>query len=389
MKRIPALLLRAALCWLCLAAAARASPEVSASVPLAPALYRSGGQTLLRYEIHLTNHQSGPVELAALAISDSVSGRVLDTLAEARLAPLVQPLDQNRPGGAAPSLALAGGEQAVVYIDLAIPARRVPRRLGHRLTYSFAGSGEARMADVAPVAVAHKPAHVIGPPLSGGPWVAVHHAGWQRGHRRMFYTEDGKTRLPGRFAIDFVGVTQAGKVSSGNPDRPADALGYGAEVIAVADATVAAVRDGMAEAGSIAANGRHAPQDAAGNYLVLDLGQGRYAFYEHLKPGSIAVRTGQRVRRGDTIGALGFTGDSTGPHLHFHIADGPAPLGAEGLPFVIDKFTQHGRYADIGLLGKQAWSASPARIVRERPAENAVVDFGARTPGALNQGDGR
>src|SRR3546814_7386768 len=69
----------------------------------------------------------------------------------------------------------------------------------------------------------------------------------------------------------------------------------------------------------------------SGNACALDLGDGRHAFYEHLKPGSIRVVPGQRVRRGEVIAELGFTGDSTGPHLHFHVADAPSPLGAEGL----------------------------------------------------------
>jgi Peptidase family M23 len=54
---------------------------------------------------------------------------------------------------------------------------------------------------------------------------------------------------------------------------------------------------------------------------VLDLGQGKFAFYEHLKSGSVVVRKGQHVKKGQTIAALGYTGQSTGPHLHFHVAD--------------------------------------------------------------------
>src|SRR3546814_3208759 len=93
----------------------------------------------------------------------------------------------------------------------------------------------------------------------------------------------------------------------------------------------------MVESATISAHPENALGDATGNYVALDLGDGRHAFYEHLKPGSIRVVPGQRVRRGEVIAELGFTGDSTGPHLHFHVADAPSPLGAEGLPFEIDR----------------------------------------------------
>lgn len=53
---------------------------------------------------------------------------------------------------------------------------------------------------------------------------------------------------------------------------------------------------------------------------MLDLGDNRHAFYGHLLPGSLRVKPGDRVRRGQVIGRLGNSGNSTGPHLHFHNA---------------------------------------------------------------------
>jgi murein DD-endopeptidase MepM/ murein hydrolase activator NlpD len=168
-------------------------------------------------------------------------------------------------------------------------------------------------------------------------------------------------------------------MAHGDPDVPAHALGYGAAVLAVADATVVAVRKDMPEAARVSANPRHALQDEAGNYVALRLDEGRYAFYEHLRPGSVTVEPGQRVQRGDVLGELGFTGASTGPHLHFHVADGPSTIGAEGRPFVLGSFELIGRYADPSRLGKGRWSPRREDQAMQRssewPAENAVVRF--------------
>ncbi len=54
-----------------------------------------------------------------------------------------------------------------------------------------------------------------------------------------------------------------------------------------------------------------------GNLVILDHGNGWITYYGHLN--SRAVGCGQTVQRGGTIGAVGTTGHSTGPHLHFEM----------------------------------------------------------------------
>jgi murein DD-endopeptidase MepM/ murein hydrolase activator NlpD len=129
----------------------------------------------------------------------------------------------------------------------------------------------------------------------------------------------------------------------------------------------------------VAGNPKHSLDEDAGNYVTLHLDDGRYAFYEHLRPGSIAVEPGQRVHRGDVLGELGFTGASTGPHLHFHVSDGPSTVGSEGRPFVLDAFDLLGSYRDLGRLGKAGWTPRPRQEAAQRhdewPGENAVVRF--------------
>ncbi len=77
-------------------------------------------------------------------------------------------------------------------------------------------------------------------------------------------------------------------------------------------------------------------ETVGGNYVALDLGGNRFAFYAHLQPGSIKAKVGDRVRKGQVLALLGNSGNSTEPHLHFQVTDGNSPLGSEGLPYVFD-----------------------------------------------------
>lgn len=70
-----------------------------------------------------------------------------------------------------------------------------------------------------------------------------------------------------------------------------------------------------------------------GNSVVLDLGDGVYAVFAHLRRGSVRVRKGDRVKAGDVLGEVGNSGNSSEPHLHFHLMDRPGPMAAAGLPF--------------------------------------------------------
>lgn len=324
------------------------------------------------YELHLTNTSHAPRTLRRLDVIDDDDGRVLATFAGRELTSRLAPA----PAGDLQTPVIRPGQRSVLYLEWQAPARR-PATLVHMLTYDVQPDAPASLRG-ARTAVSYAAGAPLGPPLRGGPWVAIHYAAWANGHRRVFNTVDGKARIPGRFAIDWVRVDDNGRMARGDPDVPAHALGYGAPVLAVADAAVVAVRRDMPEAARVSANPRHALQDEAGNYVVLRLDEGRYAFYEHLRPGSVTVKPGQHVRRGEVLGELGFTGASTGPHLHFHVANGPSPTGAEGRPFVLGPFELVGRYADPSRLGKGRWSTRDREASQrsgEWPAENAVVRF--------------
>jgi murein DD-endopeptidase len=112
-----------------------------------------------------------------------------------------------------------------------------------------------------------------------------------------------------------------------------------------------------------------------GNYVILDLGNGRYAMYFHMQPGKIRVKVGDKVWRGEVLGLVGNSGNSDGPHLHFQIGDANSPLGSEGLPFVFESFEKLGQ----GALNDNGASWKPTGKVEKRrmeiPVENVVVRF--------------
>ncbi|MEZ5994721.1 MAG: M23 family metallopeptidase [Hyphomonadaceae bacterium] len=75
---------------------------------------------------------------------------------------------------------------------------------------------------------------------------------------------------------------------------------------------------------------------AAGNYVLIAHEGGEHTLYAHMRQGSVRVRPGQRVAAGDQIGEAGTSGNSTEPHLHFQVIDGPDLNTARGLPIVFE-----------------------------------------------------
>ncbi|HWQ86191.1 M23 family metallopeptidase [Brevundimonas sp.] len=333
-------------------------------VGAAPAPVRIGDRTRLVYELQLSNFAPTPLEVSRIEAVDGGTGRTLADLQGAALASAL---------GGPPVV----GPNAFVlaHVEASVDGA-APDSLRHRVTFSSPG-GVRTVVENGHTPIDAAPLPVLGPPLSGGPWVAVYQPDMERGHRRVAYAVDGKARVPGRFAIDWIKVDETGATGAAGGTRLDSNLSFGAEVLAVADGVVAATRDGVPDPADLEGVDRVALEDATGNYVAIDIGGGRYAFYEHLSPG-LRVRPGDRVRRGQVIGTLGFTGQASGPHLHFHVSDAPDPLPAEGRPYVLEGFRVVGRYPSIQAFGRgQPWERATEADgeAPSFPAHNVVVRF--------------
>jgi hypothetical protein len=163
-------------------------------------------------------------------------------------------------------------------------------------------------------------------------------------HRRWDYTIPGLQQLGFktnfmRYSYDFVPVDGNGNMSLGTEEKNESWPGFGMPIRAVADGVVAAVVDSNPDdrtfdPATIATGGT---MKIWGNYVVIDHGSGEHSLYGHIRNGSSRVKAGQRVHRGDVIAAIGASGSSMFPHLHFEMQTGPG-TDAEGLPSSFDGF---------------------------------------------------
>ncbi|HEY3175188.1 MAG TPA: M23 family metallopeptidase [Candidatus Polarisedimenticolia bacterium] len=178
-------------------------------------------------------------------------------------------------------------------------------------------------------------------PLAGrwfiGADPAMHH------HRRWV--------VPEEFALDIARLGDSGATHRGDGSKLSEYHAYGQEVLAAADGVVVSVEGSIPEAAAMLRQPGEAAEayekrmmemqagllakgylHAAGNHVVIEHEGGEFSFYGHLLPGSLRVAKGDRVLRGQPIARLGNSGNSTEPHLHFQVTDGPDPILSAGIP---------------------------------------------------------
>lgn len=350
------------------------STFVDVVVPIAPTAFKADGRWHLVYELHLNNMDRWDYKLTKVeAISGDAAARSLVAYSGAELEGVMA-----RPGqpGATEKAKLAGGSMAVVYMWVTVDAESaVPATIRQRLTVKIGTYPEEMTVETAAIPVTRGPV-AVSSPLRGTHWLAGNGPSISSGHRRALIPIDGHAAIAQRFAIDWVRIRDEGKTFQGDEKDNKNYYAYGSDALAVADGVVTEVKDGIPE-NVPGINSRAVPitlETVGGNHVILDIGGGHFAFYAHLQPGSLRVKLGDKVRRGQVVGLVGNSGNSTEPHLHFHIENGSSPLGAEGLPYALASFEVVGR----GWEWKPADAKGPAEVHKnEIPMENEVVNFPA------------
>jgi hypothetical protein len=320
-----------------------ASTAVLVSATHAPlAVLGSDGMRHLEYDLLVTNTFLAPVRLTHIDVRDG-NGRHLQQLDGEELLSATQPLL-----GAQPQREIPPSGTVAVVMDVAVPPDPGIDRLRHTIAYALPSDAPDQAligsleVDGPDLPVSSQSAVVITPPLSGAGWLALNGccaaSSVHRFERVAAGTAIAKAEM---FAIDWVQLRD-GQLNAGDGTRSEDYFGFAAEVHAVADGTVVYARDGMPEQVPGEVVGIERPEDFGGNQVMVAIAPRVYAFYAHLKTGSVAVEVGDQVTAGQVIGHVGNSGHSTAPHLHFGLLDTPNATTGNGVPMVLDRYVLAG-----------------------------------------------
>jgi murein DD-endopeptidase MepM/ murein hydrolase activator NlpD len=339
--------------------------QLDIRTPLEPTVLAANGRNYLLYELHLRNFTDAALTLRGLEVFDADDGkqRLLANLTTDQFRQRLRLTgdDGQQSGQGAPRL--AAGQSAVAFLCLAFDAGlAVPGRLQHRLLLDGA------TADAPPIGTRRTPLHVLGRPLAGSNWTADNGPGLESHHRMGLFVAAGQAQLSRRYAIDWKRYRD-GRIYAGDARDVRSYFSYGAQVLAVAGGTVVAARDGQPDNIPRTKDGFTPAvpvtmESLPGNFIVIDLGDGQYAQYAHLQPGSLRIKAGDRVVPGQVLARIGNSGDARWPHLHFQVASTPDFMASEGLPFLIDGYRLE--------VGEGQWEQRS----REYPIGDGVVDFG-------------
>ena len=348
------------------------------------------------YELQITNAIGFSVRVESVEVLEAThQERVLATIPKDHVPQKMQGLITK-----SPTNTLDAGGAGIFFIHFTMNKNeRHPLTLVHRLTISgefppglnhFMGlsASNKRLIEMGGLIDVHpiRPI-VIGPPLEGRGWVAADGCCTAKRHVRAIMPINGKLRVAQRFAIDWERLGNDQRLYVGDPSDVKSYFSYGQEVLAVADSTVVSVVDAFQDQvpGELPSGMTLAEVD--GNHIVLDLGNDQFAFYAHLQPGSIhahGVKVGDRVCRGQVLGFVGNSGNTTSPHLHFHVMSSPSTLGSNGLPYLIDAFELLGKTPSTAAFDKAEKDGTPLDIQEvdnagthsdELPLDLSVVGF--------------
>jgi hypothetical protein len=326
----------------------------------------SDGRVHLVYELWVTNFSSGGVVVEKVEVLGD--GGVIQSFDAAAIAGRLQAAGQRESAGK-----LAGSVQALLFLHVTLaPGATIPTRMSHRVRIhaSAAPPGQQEITESGgEVAVNRRDVAVIGPPLGGEGYVSADSCCDASRHTRAALPINGRVWVAQRYAVDWEQVDAQGHIYVGPREKLESYTIFGKPVLAVADAVVVLVTDGLPEQKPGTYPTNISLDEADGNSVILDLGEQRYAMYAHMQPGSIRVHKGESVKAGQVIGLVGNTGNSVAPHLHFQVMDRPSSLASNGLPYEIRDFKITGKTPGTEAFDEAEEKGTPIAITSTLPAQ--------------------
>lgn len=342
--------------------------QLEMRVPFEPTAFPSGPYVYVMYELHLTNFGMAPIALSSIEVldADAETAQPIAAFEVEQLETMLQPLGGKAISEPKDRLLIADGQRSIAFMSIAFArSSHIPDKLFHRVRTAES------VLEGAVIATHHTELQVLGPPVEGGNWFADDGPSNDpdNHHRRGVVIVDGHAVDSRRYAIDWKQIKDDA-ASSGDPRDVRSYYSYGKVVLAVGDGRVVTARDGLPD--NIPGHGDSfhpavpiTLETVAGNTMILDLGGGQFAYYMHLQPGSVLVKTGDRVRRGQPLARIGASGDAREPHLHFEVTTSSKLLAGEGVPYLIERYRC--KSADGGPMEPRT---------HELPMKNSVVAFG-------------
>ncbi len=182
-----------------------------------------------------------------------------------------------------------------------------------------------------------------------------------------------------RFAADLL-IRNGDATHAGEGKTNTDYYCFGQPVLAPGDGAVVAVLDTVTDNIPGAMN----PDQPLGNHVILDHGHGEFSFLCHFQKGSAQVKPGQKVQTGQVLGSCGNSGNSSQPHLHYHMQTTSVPSSGEGLPAQFRRYSADGATVERGE-PKQGQTVvpldpPPATPVKKPAKKGAAAKLGKAAP---------
>jgi hypothetical protein len=139
-------------------------------------------------------------------------------------------------------------------------------------------------------------------------------------------------------AFDFLIYDEKGLTHKGTGEANEDYYAFGKELYAPCDGEVVLVVDGIKDNIPGVLNPIYIP----GNTVIIKTANGEFVFFAHFKQHSIVVKQGQKVTTGALLGLCGNSGNSSEPHLHFHLQNTEDMTKATGAKCFFDQLKVNG-----------------------------------------------